>query len=75
MRSPPWRTSLSLVTPSAFKSFPHARFLAAGTLGMALRRCLSHSFLAISGPVMRLSSGIVAAMMPSESRMPATVMR
>ncbi|HXC82802.1 MAG TPA: histidine phosphatase family protein [Trebonia sp.] len=34
-----------------------------------------HSFLATSGPVMRSSSGKVAAMMPRDTRIPAAVMR
>jgi hypothetical protein len=34
-----------------------------------------HSFLATSGPVMRLSSGKVAAMMPRDTRIPPAVMR
>jgi hypothetical protein len=35
----------------------------------------AYSFLATSGPVMRRSSGMVAAMMPRLSAMPAPVMR
>jgi hypothetical protein len=34
-----------------------------------------HSFLATSGPVMRFSSGKVAAMMPRDTRIPPAVMR
>ena len=34
-----------------------------------------HSFLATSGPVMRASSGKVAAMMPRDTRIPPAVMR
>jgi hypothetical protein len=34
-----------------------------------------HSFLATSGPVMRASSGKVAAMMPRAARIPPAVMR
>ena len=34
-----------------------------------------HSFLATSGPVMRSSSGKVAAMMPRAARIPPAVMR
>ena len=35
----------------------------------------AHSFLATSGPVMRASSGKVAAMMPRAARIPPAVMR
>jgi len=34
-----------------------------------------HSFLATSGPVMRASSGKVAAMMPRAARIPPAVMK
>ncbi len=39
------------------------------------RTALVHSFRAASGPVMRASSGKVAAMMPSATRIPPAVMR
>jgi hypothetical protein len=38
-------------------------------------RSAVHSFLATSGPVMRASSGKVAAMMPRAARIPAAMMR
>jgi hypothetical protein len=46
----------------------------AGT-GSGLVEMRAHSFLATSGPVMRASSGKVAAMMPRDTTMPATMRR
>jgi hypothetical protein len=47
---------------------------ARGLVGDGLWRA-GYSFLAISGPVMRASSGKVAAMMPRDTRIPPAVMR
>jgi hypothetical protein len=87
----PWRPLISAllnalvmvaIMPATYPPWPARRAGQVGRPWPAQRHTggrgpsrLAHSFLATSGPVMRASSGKVAAMMPSAARIPPAVRR
>jgi broad specificity phosphatase PhoE len=69
------QTGFLRMSPGRHRDLPHFEPAEIRRFHLGLCGPCRHSFLATSGPVIRSSSGKVAAMMPRDTRIPAAVMR